>query len=253
MDKTFILEKVKNVKIKNGYLLVGLPGIGLIGKTVADYLIKELKSKCIAEVYSPYFPHQVFMDETGLLKPIKSLLYLIKFNTFDLVILTGSVQVLDSYGQYEYVDKVLSYSKKIGVKTVISVGGYSSGKVGKHKSIFALVTDKKDMPKLKKHKIIFGKAVGSIVGSAGLLPTFSKNFGMNGICLLGETHGAYVDSSSARDIVKLLSTYLGFEISLNRLERQAKEGEKAIRKIEEEIKKEHTNPTILSNDTSYIR
>lgn len=255
MDKTLIIEKSK-VKVKNGYLVVGLPGIGLIGKTVADYLVNELKGKKVAELYSPHFPHQVFMTQSGSLRPIKNSFYHVKAGKNNLIILTGDVQAISSHGQYEIAGKIFEYCKKIGVTTILSIGGYSSGKLGENKGVFGLVTNKKQIPHLKKFGISFGKAKGSIVGAAGILPTFGIIEGLEGICILGETHGAYVDPGAARDIVKILAKYLNFTIDLSRLEKKAKEGEKIIKKIEEEIKRATTQeqlPGHQSNDVSYIR
>lgn len=254
MEETIIIKKSK-LKIKNGYLIVGLPGIGLIGKTVADYLITELKGKLVGELYSPHFPHQVFMSKSGVLRPIKNSFYHIMAGKNDLIILTGDVQAISSHGQYEICGKILDYCKEIGVKTLISLGGYSSGRLGRNTAVFGLVNNKKLIPSLKKHKVIFGKAKGSIVGAAGIIPTFGNIKGFNGICLLGETHGAYVDPASARDIVRILSSYLDFKIDLSKIEKKAKEGEEIVKKIEEEIKKATVQPPhdFRAHDISYIR
>ena len=255
LNESIIVEKLKT-KVKNGYLIVGLPGIGLIGKTVADYLINELKGKNIAELYSPHFPHQVFMDQTGMLRPIKNSFYQVKAGKNNLIILTGDVQAINSVGQYEIAGKIFNYCNKIGVKTIISIGGYSSGKLGNNAAVFGLISDKGLIPGLKKYGVIFGKARGSIVGAAGILPTFGEIEGLKGICILGETHGAYVDPASARDIVTILSKYLNFKIDLSRLEKKAKEGEKIIKRIEDEIKKaatQHQGSIPGPQDVSYIR
>jgi len=255
LKETKIVKK-SNIMFKSAYLVVGLPGVGLIGKTVADFFINELKGKLIAELYSPYFPHQVFMEKSGLLKPIKSSFYHVKAGKNDLVLITGDVQALSSEGQYAICNVVLDYCESIGVNNILSIGGYISGKLGGSTSVFGLTTNKKLIPKLKKSGVVFGKAKGSIVGAAGLIPTFGGVRGMNGICLLGETHGAYVDPASARDIVKIMMKYLDFEIDINGLEKKAREGEKIIRKIEKEVKKAismQSGGEASSRDLSYIR
>ncbi len=134
------------------------------------------------------------------------------------------------------------------------MGGYGSGKLGNNTSVFGLVTEKKLSNVLKKKGVVFGKAKGSIVGAVGILPTFGKLKGMEGICLLGETHGAYVDPASARDIVQILANYLNFSIDLSRLEKKAKEGEEIVKRIENELKKA-TQPqqSLKHGDVSYIR
>ena len=44
----------------------GLPGIGHVGKLVAEHLIKELGAEKIAEITSIYFPPQVILGPDGV-------------------------------------------------------------------------------------------------------------------------------------------------------------------------------------------
>ena len=45
----------KKPKLNNPICLVGLPGIGNIGRIAIGYMVHELKAKKFAELYSPYF------------------------------------------------------------------------------------------------------------------------------------------------------------------------------------------------------
>lgn len=252
MNKTIIIEKMRK-KLKNGILIVGLPGIGLIGQISAKYIAKELKAQHIASLFSPYFPHQVIMTKKGTMKLIKNKFYLAKTKKADLLILTGDIQAISSKGQYEIAGEILEYAKKVGVKKVISIGGYSTGTITEKRKIFGVVTNPEDINELKKLGVVFGEAKGSIVGAAGLLPALSKFYGMTGICLLGETHGGYIDSTSAKEIVKLLSHYLSFEINLKNIEERAKKTEKMIKELENEIKKSMESEGQTKSSVSYIR
>ncbi|MBI5051432.1 proteasome assembly chaperone family protein [Candidatus Micrarchaeota archaeon] len=253
MKDTVVIEKEK-LKLKNGVLITGLPGIGLIGRAVGKYLVDQLKGKRVSDLYSPHFPHQVFMTKKGGMKLIRNKFYLVKTKKADLIIMIGDVQAITSYGQYEVADTVLEYIKKIGVKRIITVGGYSTGKINEHRKVFGVVTHKKLVAELKKYGVVFGTARGSIVGAAGLLPALGKLKGLEGACLMGETHGGYVDVSSAKNIVVLLSKLLDFKIDTTKLENKAKEGEKVVKKIEEELQKNMIAPyEATGKDVSYIR
>ncbi len=252
MDKTTIVEKEKIKKLKNPVMIIGLPGIGLIGQVVGRYIVKELKAKRIANLYSPYFPHQVFMTKKGGLRLIKNSFYLYKGKKRDIVVLVGDVQALNSQGQYEVAGFILDYAKKLGVKQIITVGGYSTGKIKEKRNIYAVTTSEKIRKELKKYGIIFGVAKGSIVGAAGLIPALGRTQNLEGICLMGETHGGYVDTPAAREIVKMLSSYLGVSISLKRIDERARESEKVLKKIEDEIKKS-MEIDLTKRSVSYIR
>ncbi|MFH1222373.1 MAG: proteasome assembly chaperone family protein [Candidatus Micrarchaeota archaeon] len=252
MKETTIIEREKIKKLRNPVLIIGLPGIGLIGQVVGKYLAKESKSKNVASLYSPYFPHQVLMSKKGTMRLIKNSFYVFRGRKSDILVQVGDIQALSSVGQYEVAGKVLEYAKKHGIKKVITIGGYSTGTVSDPRRIFAVVSRKESIPPLKKLGVIFGEAKGSIVGAAGLMPALASQYGMEGICILGETHGGYIDTASAKQILQLLSKYLDFEVNLKRIDERAKKSEKAIRQLEEEIKKNMEMPE-QPHKVSYIR
>jgi uncharacterized protein (TIGR00162 family) len=214
MKETVIIERSKEKKLKDGLLITGLPGIGLIGQVVGRYLVEELKAKRTAMLLSPHFPHQVFMTKKGGLRLIRNSFFTIRGKKRDLLILVGDVQAMSSIGQYEVSDAILDYAKKVGVTEILTVGGYSTGKVSSKRRIFAVSNSEELKERFKKFGVIFGEAKGSIVGAAGLLPALAKFKGVGGTCLMGETHGGYVDTASAREIVQLLSKYADIDITL---------------------------------------
>jgi uncharacterized protein (TIGR00162 family) len=253
MKETIIIEK-KKVKLKNPVLITGLPGIGLVGRVVGRYLVDELKAEPLAYLYSPHFPHQVFMTKKGGLRLIRNSFYVVKGKQHDIIILIGDVQALTTVGQYEVASTVLDYAEKLGVKLIITVGGYSTGKINEYRHIFGATTSKKLLESFSKEGVIFGQAKGSIIGIAGLLPALAKLRNIDAICLMGETHGAYVDVTAAKNIVELLSRILGFSVDLKKLEQKAIESEKVLKKIEDEIARSMAAHFEQSNKTiSYIR
>ncbi len=254
MKETQIIERSKEKKLRNGLLITGLPGIGLIGQVVGRYLVEELKAKRTALLLSPHFPHQVFMTKKGGLRLIRNSFFTYRGKKRDLLILVGDVQAMSSVGQYEVSDVVLDYAKKVGVSEILTVGGYSTGKVSSQRRIFAVSNNEELKEKFKKFGVIFGEAKGSIVGAAGLLPALAKFKNLGGSCIMGETHGGYVDTASAREIVQLLSKYADFPISIKRLDERAAESEKIIKKVESDIQKTMESQMDLSKSaTSYIR
>ncbi|MEM4335553.1 MAG: proteasome assembly chaperone family protein [Candidatus Anstonellales archaeon] len=236
MKETTIIEK-KKIKLKNGVLTTGLPGIGLVGRVACKYIVDKLKAEKIADLYSPHFPHQVLMNKKGGMRMLKNSFYVVKKSKRPFVVMLGDVQALTPEGQYELADAVIKYIKRIGINEIITIGGYSTGKVTETKRVFGAANNKKMIEKFKKMGVVFGEARGSIIGIAGVLPALAGLNRIDGICLMGETHGGYVDAASAKKVVELLSKYLGFKINLEELEKVAKEGEVAIKRIEEEVKK----------------
>lgn len=253
MEHTTIIEKRK-MKLKSPILLVGLPGIGLVGQVVCKYLVTKMNGKKLADMYSPHFPHQVLMTKKGAIRPIKNMFYHVKTSKHDLILLVGDVQAITSEGQYEVAGKIVDYAKSLGAKDAISIGGYSTGKLNEKRKVFGVVTHKHLISDLKKVGVVFGEAKGAIVGAAGLVPAIAKISGIRGACIMGETHGSYVDAVSASNVIHVLEKLLGFSVDLADLEKQAKEGEKIIKKIEEEVQKQTVAPyDAEKKDVSYIR
>lgn len=62
MKGTFVKELAK-VELKNPIMIERLPGLGLVGKIAARYLIKQLKAQKFAYLYSPHFPYFVLVSK----------------------------------------------------------------------------------------------------------------------------------------------------------------------------------------------
>lgn len=253
MEQTTIVM-LKKVKIKNPILIEGLPGIGLVGKLAADHMVRELKAQRIADVYSPHFPHQVVMQKNGAIRMLKNRIYHVKGKKNDLLVLTGDVQAVTSEAQYEVTGKLLDFFAKHKGKEIITLGGYGLGKSAVNApKVFGSATHKKIVEGYKKYGIVFGETRGSIIGAAGMLLGLGKLRGMQGVCLMGETHGAYVDAKSAQSVLEVLSKMLGVKIDTKKLQERAKEGEKFMKKMESEAAKQQNMLAPASKELSYIR
>ncbi|VVC02637.1 PAC2 family protein [Candidatus Burarchaeum australiense] len=259
LETRIIVKKQKGkggLKLRKPVLIVGLPGIGLVGKLAADHVIKELKAEKVAELYSPHFPHQVLMSKKGTLRMLKNKFYVLKSKKekgCDLLLLVGDVQAITSEAQYEVCDKILDFFEKLGGETIYTLGGYGTGKMVDTPRVFGSATHKELIEPLKKHGIVFGEASGSIVGVAGMLLGLGRLRGMKGACLMGETHGGYVDAKCAQSVLKVLGTVVGLEVDLAKLEDRAKESEKFMRKMEKEVQKQRELGGMQEGGLSYIR
>jgi hypothetical protein len=248
-------------KLTNPVLIEGLPGIGFVGKLAADHMVEELKAKKVAELYSHHFPHQILINKDGSIRMLNNELYIFKDpnKKNDLIVLVGDVQPMTPESQYEVMNVILNFAEEHGVKQVLTLGGYGIGRITDKTRVFGAVTDKRDAEGYKKHGILFGVAEGSILGAAGLLLGLGKMRGMNGICIMGETHGNYIDHKAAKKVIETLSSILGIKINTDKLEKKAKESEEMIRKIEEESRKGEAPVSGMMElpkkpeDLSYIR
>jgi hypothetical protein len=257
MKGTIVISK-KGVKLKNPILLEGLPGIGLVGKLAAEHLIKELKAEKVAEIYSEHFPHQVLMLKKGTLRMLKNKVYAWKNprkGGNDILILVGDIQAVTPEAQYEVCNVILDYFEKMKGKRIYTLGGYGVGKIVEDPRVLGSATHKEVVEELRKYGVVFGEANGSIIGAAGLLLGLGKIRKMSGACLMGETHGGYIDAKSAKSVVKVLSKILNIKVDLNKFDERVKETEKFMKRVEKEIEKQKGGGegVMKGDDLSYIR
>ncbi|MCX8205958.1 MAG: proteasome assembly chaperone family protein [Candidatus Micrarchaeota archaeon] len=246
-SKTYV-RVLRDLKFKRPVLIEGLPGIGLVGKIAAEHLARELGAKRIAEIYSPHFPHQVIMRKNGTIRMLRNVVYGWKQGSKEIVIVLGDVQAVTSEGQFEVTTAMLDYFKSIGVKRIYTLGGYGCGKHLDKPRVLGAATHKRLVDELSKKGVIFGESRGTIIGAAGMLLGLGKLRGMEGVCLMGETHGAYVDANSAKSLLKKVCELLGVKISLDELEKRVKIdkiAEKQMRKMKETDSRTHGTPSYI--------
>ncbi len=251
--KGTIIKEIKKTNMNNPILIEGLPGIGLVGKLVADLMIEELKAEKVSEIYSTHFPHQVIMQKSGIIKDIKNEFYLVKRKEGDLLILVGNVQPMSSEAQYEVNGKIIEYLKQNNGQLIITLGGYGTGEGIDKPKIYGASTDKKTIEKFSKFKILFGKTKGSIIGAAGLLLSLGRMQNISGICIMGETHGGYVDANAAKKMAGVLSEILNITLSTKKLDKKVKENKKLLDKLRKQAEEQPLLEGVDDLNLSYIR
>jgi len=223
-------------KLKNPICLVGLPGIGNIGRIAVGYMVHMLKAKKFAELYSPYF-FPFVMIHNNTVHTLKNEFYYVKGKEHDLILLIGDCQTYDPKGHYEVVGAILEFLKEYGCKFVITVGGFGTGKVSEKPNVYGSVTEQELMKDYKDYGINFNISgqIGTIVGASGLLVGLSKLYGMKGLVLLGETTGFPIvtDPTAAEAVLDILQKILKIKIDMSKLDEKVKAMHEFIKKLED--------------------
>jgi hypothetical protein len=234
--KETVIKFLKRPKLKNPIFIEGLPGMGYVGKLAAEHLVSELGAKKFAELYSPHFPHHVYIQEEGLVRLVMNEFYWATPKGKQLIILIGDVQATSPQGHYEVVHKILDVVKRFGAKQLFTLGGYATGRypLGKPK-VVGVVSHPKLVDRYRKYGVVIEEDGGPIIGASGLILGLGKLRGMEGICLLGETHGMMVDHRAAESVLGVLTRILDIEVDMADLERRARKTESLLRRIRAEI------------------
>ncbi len=241
------INEIKGFKLREGVLIQGLPGIGLVGKIAVDYIVSELNLEKVAELYSdglllPIGNAGVFIDVRGVLKVPRYEFYMLSTKERDLLFLAGDVQPV-GWSQYEVAERVLDFFISKGGAEVVGVCGTTAGREGEKAVYFA--ADSKDTAEWLE-KLGFRRSIGgTITGACGLLPALASLKGLKGYVLMGTTMRAEPDPEASREVVKALCKIFGIKVSLEHLDtiieevrRKQAEAERLRKEYEERARRE---------------
>ena len=213
--------------------MAGFPGLGYVGKITVTYMAKQLGAKRLAELYSPYFPYHVITTRGGGVRlPRAQFRYYQNPKGRDLVFCTSDSQAQSLEGQFEVVERVLDYAKSLGVKTVVTVGGYS-GRGGEQPKAVSIATDKKLLDRVLSAGAEPSPLGNPIVGLAGVTMGMAKLMGLEAVCILGETIGHLPDPESAKHVLTVLQRLLSVALDLGPLEKEIEKAVDVFRRMED--------------------
>jgi hypothetical protein len=232
------LESFKDKRPKEPILIEGLPGIGQVGKLVAEYMIHQLGAEKIGEIHSIYFPPQVILDESGLARLARNELYLYHTESKDLLFLVGDHQSTSNEGHYILADQYCEIAEELHVSRIYTLGGFGVGHLVNEPRVLGAVNRADLRGEIEAAGVTFNRDEpgGGIIGAAGLMLGLSAQRGIDAVCLMGETSGYIVDPMAAANVLAVLSKLTGVQVDPTKLNDRAAEMEKAIESMVEDGK-----------------
>ena len=218
MESTVIYDSMP--RTKKAIFIEGLPGVGDIGKTAADFIVKSLKAKKFATILSEHLPPQVILDDDCVIRMASNELWYAEVNGRDIVFLTGDFQAMTPDGQFLFCKNLFDNDlKKLDISEIYTLGGYGTGKLVDNPRILGAVSDIGMKGRLEECGVVFspGEPGPGIVGASGLFVGFGQMAGIPAACLMGETSGFFVDYKSAIELINVLEKLMGFEIDKKEL------------------------------------
>lgn len=240
IDKTTLIRRRNAKKPRKPILIVGLPGIGSVGRLVAEHIKRQYKAEKIATIYSPHFPHQVLMLKNGKLRLVSNRLYLIRsYETIgnDIMILTGDSQPITPEGQYSVNSMIVdTFKREYNGTFIYTIGGYSmANNEVKKPRVFGNASTNRVITSFKNSDVLFGKSRGAIMGSAGLIVAFARMQHVDAICLMGETSFIDIDAAAAKAVLGVLAKKLNLSIKTTQLDQLIVKTAKAVKELENQM------------------
>ena len=233
--------------LRNPTLIAAWPGMGMLARMSADYLVQQLDAKQFAEIRSPS-NDIYFKDGMGELSQYRHRFYYCNGKQTDLIFCSGEIQPQTSSELRELADQVLDVAEEFGAKRVYTFAAVPNPRDVKPR-VFGVVNKPELGEFLRKKGVQLVSGDGTIRGLNGLLIGIAQQRKIEGICLLCEIR--YLDIPQPRSVQTVLSTLtriLGIEIDMSDIEQQAEEMEQKL----EQIREHRTPETGRPKEPRYI-
>lgn len=230
--------EINSDELNDPILLIGFPGIGLVGKIALTAIRDSLDAQLFLKIQYSDFPPKSSVEE-GKLEIPKAEVHYVKRESQDLFILTADYQPKSSEGVFEFSQKFCEEFDRL-----------TDGKVKMYISMGAMVSEDKDQmfihisgtdDELVNSFLEFENTKimekGVVAGANGILPAWAGNNGFApGICLLSETMPIQMinlDPKASKNLVALLKEYLNIEMDYSELDKKIEEMEDMIDKFKQ--------------------
>ena len=107
----------------------GLPGVGHVGKLVAEHVVEEVDSQLAARIHSEYFPPQVTVGDDSVAELAAAEIHAVETEGRDLLVLTGNHQAQDNVGHYRVTEAFLDVAEEFDASDVFALGGVPTGEL----------------------------------------------------------------------------------------------------------------------------
>ncbi len=245
------MDAVATPDLDDPVLIEGLPGVGHVGKLAAEHLLEEFDGDLVRRVYATEFPPQVNVNDEGVAALTCAEFHAVEIEDgADLLVLTGDHQAGSNAGHYQLTSTFLDVAESFGASRAFALGGVPTGELVEEYTVLGAVSAATLADDLREAGVEFrpDEPAGGIVGVSGLVLGLGERRGIEAACLIGETSGYLVDPKSARAVLEVLESLLGFDVDYASLEDRAEEMEEVVGKIQEM----QDGPAVPDDDLRYI-
>jgi uncharacterized protein len=208
---------------KNGAILLGYPGSGLVGTIALQYMVDPLEFQQIGAVTSRYFPPLAMMN-TGIINdPVRI------YRKDGIAALVADIPIHPTIC-YEISVGIIEWLSHAKPKEVMTIAGIITNEP--EKRVFGVATSAAALKRIEEHTLLL--PIGSISGIASSILTECKIRDIPAFGLLGETVNAPDPRASAATIDVLNKLY-DLNLDTQPLIEQAVEIEQSMGKLAEEV------------------
>jgi uncharacterized protein len=194
-------------------IIVGFPGVGLIGPIVTEFLINHLKTEVIGNFVYEELPPLVPIHKGILVHPM-SIHYSAKYNT----VIVYTILNLKKQ-EWKVAGAIAQLAKDLSAKELICLDGATT--VGSDEMVYSYGNPQFVTlgAKAMEESVILGANAALLLSS----PHTS--------CIFAAAHLDMPDSKAAAEVVKFLDKYLGLDVDYQPLVEQAQKFEEKLKSV----------------------
>lgn len=236
MDPRFTVHVPKEIDVKDALLIVGTPGLGLVGTIASQYAVGHLDMRLAGGIHSPGLPPRATIVNGRPLPPMR--LHFaqerarLAFGCDKLLVLTTEVPVEDAAAPY-FAEAVVAWAKERRVRAVVALDGILVESEADD-DIVVGVPSSDSAAKLIDDQKVPTLPSGYVGGVVGALLHAGQRHGLDVVGLLAETAPGFPDAKAAARLVEILDRMVpGIKIETAPLLAEAELIEEQIRQQRE--------------------
>lgn len=231
-SEEFVKIISKPIRSKTPLVIIGFPGIGLVGNITCQHIIEELGMKYVGSIDSKYFPPLAVLFNGLVYMPVR----IYEAPEKDIVVLISDIPIHPT-ASYDISKVVIDWMQHINSENVVSIAGIATS-TGERR-VFGGATNTEWLEKIKDKTEIF--QVGTISGISGSIMTECFLRGISAVSLLGETPGPNPDPRAAVQVINVINGIFDLSIDTEKLLGQADQIELELSKLAEQVKTTETS------------
>lgn len=238
-DNAIEIHELKAIDIRDGVIIDGFPGVGLVSSIVANYLISMMNLEQIGIVDSPYFPTISLIRNREPNNPVR--IYGGKMKdgekTLKIAIFVSEFQPPSNLIKPIAVS-MLDWAQKQRASIIVSPEGLAVEDDAPQKEEIKAYAVGSTIPSrlyFEPYEDIEAFDEGVIAGVAGVLLNEGKKRGFDVISILSEAHQAYPDARAAARVIEAMDkAVLQIGIDTEPLYTEAEIIEESIKKFQQQ-------------------
>ncbi len=200
----------KEMDLSAALVVVGFPGVGLVGTIATNFLVSALNLDRIASILSRELPPMAVLKDGRAMSPVRihaaPMVCGVDGKCDQLAVVLSEVtpkaEVL-----YDVCEALLSWCLEKKVTELVVLEGLLTSQGGTDAKVYGTANSKVTLQRLAQLRVI-PMAEGILSGLPGLLTYLGEAMGLEVTCLLAETTKEYPDARSAAKLLEVLDPFV---------------------------------------------